>query len=104
VYCHLYDNEQIKQPKLDGKDETFDKVDSVVLEALTKAQAENKKIVVLSHSYPSPTFKKLFGEFKAKYSNAELVTYDAYTYAAALDCKKFSVIEHYQFTTYQLLN
>ncbi len=81
----LYDNDKIKQPKLDGKDETFDKVDSVVLEALTKAQAENKKIVVLSHSYPSPTFKKLFGEFKAKYSNAELVTYDAYTYAAALD-------------------
>ena len=81
----LYDNDKIKQPKLDGKDETFDKVDSVVLEALTKAQAENKKIVVLSHSYPSPTFKKLFGEFKAKYPNAELVTYDAYTYAAALD-------------------
>lgn len=81
----LYDNDKIKQPKLDGKDETFDKVDAVVLEALTKAQAENKKIVVLSHSYPSPTFKKLFGEFKAKYPNAELVTYDAYTYAAALD-------------------
>ena len=81
----LYDNDKIKQPKLDGKDETFDKVDSVVLEALTKAQAANKKIVVLSHSYPSPTFKKLFGEFKAKYPNAELVTYDAYTYAAALD-------------------
>ena len=81
----LYDNDKIKQPKLDGKDETFDKVDSVVLEALTKAQAENKKIVVLSHSYPSPTFKKLFGEFKTKYPNAELVTYDAYTYAAALD-------------------
>ena len=81
----LYDNDKIKQPKLDGKDETFDKVDSVVLEALTKAQAENKKIVVLSHSYPSPTFKKLFGEFKTKYPNADLVTYDAYTYAAALD-------------------
>ena len=81
----LYDNDKIKQPKLDGKDETFDKVDSVVLEALTKAQAENKKIVVLSHSYPSPTFKKLFGEFKTKYPNAELVTYDAYTYSAALD-------------------
>jgi hypothetical protein len=42
----LYDNDKVKQPKLDGKDETFDKVDSVVLEALTKAQAANKKIVV----------------------------------------------------------
>lgn len=81
----LYDNDKVKQPKLEGKDETFDKVDSVVLQALTDAQAANKKIVVLSHSYPSPTFKKLFGEFKAKYANAELVTYDAYPYAAALD-------------------
>jgi molybdopterin-containing oxidoreductase family iron-sulfur binding subunit len=60
----IYDNDKVKQPKLDGKDETFDKVDSVVLEALTKAQAANKKIVVLSHSYPSPTFKKLFGDLK----------------------------------------
>ena len=76
---------QLKQPKLDGSDETFDKVDDVVLKALADAQAANKKIVVLSHSYPSPTFKKLFGEFKAKYANAELVTYDAYPYAAALD-------------------
>ncbi len=30
----LYDNDKVKQPKLDGKDETFDKVDAVVLEAL----------------------------------------------------------------------
>ena len=81
----LYDNDKIKQPKLEGSDETFDKVDDVVLKALADAQAANKKIVVLSHSYPSPTFKKLFGDFKAKYANAELVTYDAYTYAAALD-------------------
>ena len=81
----LYDNDKLKQPKLDGSDETFDKVDDVVLKALADAQAANKKIVVLSHSYPSPTFKKLFGDFKAKYANAELVTYDAYPYAAALD-------------------
>jgi molybdopterin-containing oxidoreductase family iron-sulfur binding subunit len=26
----LYDNDKVKQPKLDGKDETFDKVDSFV--------------------------------------------------------------------------
>ncbi|MTE25093.1 hypothetical protein GJQ66_12955, partial [Microbacterium sp. ZXX196] len=39
----------------------------------------------LSHSFASPTFKKLFGDFKAKYPNAELVTYDAIPYAAALD-------------------
>ncbi|MEN2433973.1 TAT-variant-translocated molybdopterin oxidoreductase [Weeksellaceae bacterium A-14] len=81
----LYDNDKVKQPKLDGKDETFDKVDDYVLKALAESTQGNKKIVVLSHSKPSPTFKKLFGDFKAKYPTAELVIYDAYPYAAHLD-------------------
>ncbi len=41
--------------------------------------------MVLSHSFASPTFKKLFAEFKAKYPTAELVTFDAFPYAAGLD-------------------
>ncbi|MBO9692720.1 TAT-variant-translocated molybdopterin oxidoreductase [Chryseobacterium sp.] len=81
----LYDNDKVKQPKLDGKDETFDKVDSFVIKGLEEAKASGKKIVVLSHSFASPTFKKLFGEFKAKYPTAELVTYDAFPYSAQLD-------------------
>ena len=81
----LYDNDKVKQPKLNGKDETFDKVDDFVLKGLTDAQAGGKRIVVLSHSFASPTFKKLFADFKAKYPTAELVTYDAVPYSAALD-------------------
>lgn len=79
----LYDNDKVKQPKLNGKDETFDKVDDFVLKGLAEAGA--KKIVLLSHSLPSPTFKKLFADFKAKYPTAELVTYDALPHNAALD-------------------
>lgn len=81
----LYDNDKVKQPKLNGKDETFDKVDDFVLKGLTEAQAGGKRIVVLSHSFASPTFKKLFADFKTKYPTAELVTYDALPHAAALD-------------------
>lgn len=81
----LYDNDKVKQPKLDGKDETFDKVDSFVLKGLEEAKASGKRIVLLSHSFASPTFKKLFAEFKAKYPTAELVTFDAFPYSAALD-------------------
>ncbi|SDM04811.1 TAT-variant-translocated molybdopterin oxidoreductase [Chryseobacterium taihuense] len=81
----LYDNDKVKQPKLDGKDETFDKVDDFVIKGLNEAQAAGKKIVLLSHSFASPTFKKLFAEFKAKYPTAELVTYDALPYSAGLD-------------------
>ena len=81
----LYDNDKIKQPKLNGKDETFDKVDDFVLKGLTDAAAMGRKIVLLSHSFASPTFKKLFEDFKVKYPTAELVTYDAVPYTAALD-------------------
>lgn len=81
----LYDNDKVKQPKFEGKDETFDKVDSFVIKGLDEAKAAGKRIVLLSHSFASPTFKKLFAEFKAKYPTAELVTYDAFPYAAALD-------------------
>lgn len=81
----LYDNDKVKQPKFEGKDETFDKVDSFVIKGLDEAKAAGKRIVLLSHSFASPTFKKLFAEFKAKYPTAELVTYDAFPYTAALD-------------------
>ncbi|MFC5875240.1 prokaryotic molybdopterin-containing oxidoreductase family, iron-sulfur binding subunit [Chryseobacterium arachidis] len=81
----LYDNDKVKQPKFEGKDETFDKVDSFVLKGLEEAKGAGKRIVLLSHSFASPTFKKLFADFKATYPTAELVTYDAYPYAAALD-------------------
>ncbi|MHA6726569.1 TAT-variant-translocated molybdopterin oxidoreductase [Chryseobacterium sp. A301] len=81
----LYDNDKVKQPKVDGKDETYDAVDDYVLNALTQSTSIGKRIVLLSHSYPSPTFKKLVDEFKVKYPTAELVTYDALPHASALD-------------------
>lgn len=82
----LYDNDKVKRPALNGDEQTdFNKIDDFVLKGLTESQATGKKIVVLSHSFPSPTFKKLFGDFKTKYPSAELITYDAIPYAAALD-------------------
>jgi molybdopterin-containing oxidoreductase family iron-sulfur binding subunit len=81
----LYDNDKVKQPKFEGKDDTFDTVDTFTIKGLEEAKASGKKIVLLSQSFASPTFKKLFAEFKAKYPTAELVTYDAFPYSAALD-------------------
>lgn len=82
----LYDNDKVKLPALNGDEHTdFSKIDDFVLKGLAESQAAGKKIVVLSHSFPSPTFKKLFGDFKTKYPSAELITYDAFPYAAALD-------------------
>ncbi len=103
----LYDNDKVKQPKLEGKDETFAKVDEYVIKGLNEASAAGKRIVLLSHSYPSPTFKKLFADFKAKYPTAELVTYDAMPYAAALDAAQEvfgqRALPVYDLTTTQLV-
>lgn len=81
----LYDNDKVKQPKLAGQDATFDQVDDYVLKSLEASQSAEQKVVVLTHSMPSPTFKKLFEDFKVKYPTAELVVYDAIPYTANLD-------------------
>ncbi len=81
----LYDNDKLKQPELDGKPATFDKVDDYALKALSEATASGKKVVLLSHSFASPTYKKLVADFKAKYPTADLVVYDAYPFNSALD-------------------
>ncbi len=81
----LYDDDKLKQPKLNKADETYDKVDDACISALNKAKTSGKKIVLLSKSYPSPTFKTLFSEFKAVYPTAELVTYDALPFTAQLE-------------------
>jgi MoCo/4Fe-4S cofactor protein with predicted Tat translocation signal len=81
----LYDNDKLKQPKLDKKDATFSDVDDYVIKALSEAKTSGKKIVLLSHSFASPTYKKLFGDFKMLYPTAELVVYDAMPYSGALD-------------------
>lgn len=81
----LYDNDKIKKPTLNGQEESFDKIDAFVQKELDNAKASNKKIVILSRSFASPTFKKLFSEFKEKYPTAELVVYDAIPYTSALD-------------------
>jgi MoCo/4Fe-4S cofactor protein with predicted Tat translocation signal len=97
----LYDNDRTKEPKLDGQVSTYENIDAATTKALATAQAAGKKIVVLSQSYPSPTFKKLFAEFKAKYSQAELVTYDAYNYSAQLEAAQ-EVFGNYALPVYDL--
>ncbi|MNK24120.1 Tetrathionate reductase subunit B precursor [compost metagenome] len=105
----LYDNDKVKFPTLNGDEQkdSFDKVDDFIFKGLTESQAGGKKIVVLSHSFPSPSFKKLFGDFKAKYPSAELITYDAIPYAAALDAAQEvfgqRALPVYDLTTSQLV-
>jgi MoCo/4Fe-4S cofactor protein with predicted Tat translocation signal len=69
----LYDNEKLKEPTKNGSKITWNKLDSEVKAAL----ASSKNIRIVSNTILSPTTKKVFADFTAKYPTAKVVTYDA---------------------------
>ncbi len=81
----LYNSERLKTPFIDGKESSFADVDKFVKDGLSKANTEGKQIAVITPSYPSPSFKKLFAEFKAKFPTTKQVVYDAISDSAAID-------------------
>ncbi len=81
----LYNNERLKNPSINGKETNFAEVDQFVAAGLTKAATTGKQIVILTPSYPSPSFKKLVEKFKEKYPTTKQVVYDAISESAAID-------------------
>ncbi|MFV0237353.1 MAG: TAT-variant-translocated molybdopterin oxidoreductase [Flavobacteriales bacterium] len=81
----LYNSERLKTPFIKGKEASFSEVDKFVTSGLAKAVEAGKQIVILTPSYPSPSFKKLVKDFKVKYPTAKQVIYDAVSDSAAID-------------------
>lgn len=81
----LYDDKRLKKPYIEGEASDFSSTDKFVIDGLEKAVNEGKQIVILTPSYPSPSFKKLLKDFKVKYPTAKQVIYDAFYNSAALD-------------------
>ncbi len=81
----LYNNERLKTPFVKGKEADFYEADKFVMAGLYKAAGAGKQIVILTPSYPSPSFKKLVEDFKTKFPTAKQVVYDAISDSAAID-------------------
>lgn len=81
----LYDHQRLKGPSIKGKPVSWDELDEYVVKQLRKVSESGKQIVLLSPSFPSPSTKKLFWSFSQIYPTARWVTYDAYSYAHALE-------------------
>ncbi len=81
----LYNSERLKTPFINGEETNFTEVDKFVVSGLAKAMGAGKQIVILTPSYPSPSFKKLIEDFKVKYPTAKQVVYDAFSDSAAID-------------------
>jgi molybdopterin-containing oxidoreductase family iron-sulfur binding subunit len=80
----LYDSLRVKTPMKGDESiswETFMSETTSKLNGLS----DDKQIVVLTATMPSPSTKKLVADFASKYGNVKHVTYDAVSESAALD-------------------
>ncbi|GAB4154916.1 MAG: TAT-variant-translocated molybdopterin oxidoreductase [Winogradskyella sp.] len=80
----LYDNLRVKAPM---KGDSSISWDTFIAETTSKLNglSDDKQIVFLTATMPSPSTKKLVSEFAEKYGNVKHVVYDAVSESAALD-------------------
>ncbi|APY08711.1 quinol:cytochrome C oxidoreductase [Winogradskyella sp. J14-2] len=80
----LYDNLRVKSPMKGDAEISWD---TFVSETTSKLNAlsDDKQIVLLTATMPSPSTKKLVSEFAEKYGNVKHVVYDAVSESATLD-------------------
>jgi len=91
----LYDTARLRYPLMDGKEATFEAVDSAIA-----AQLSGTAVIVTS-SITSPSTKAVIAQFLAKHPGSKHVTYDAISYTGLLLANEASygkrVIPSYQF-------
>ncbi|MDP1675401.1 MAG: TAT-variant-translocated molybdopterin oxidoreductase [Bacteroidota bacterium] len=79
---NLYDPERLKDPMLVESGilskSSWKEVDTKIVAALTAAVKEGKEIAVVSHTVTSPTAKKVFNDFAAKYPTAKFYSYELF--------------------------
>ncbi len=81
----MYDVFRLQGPKLSGENISWKNFNSSVKADLSRLLSENKKVVLLTQSFASPTTEKIINNFIQKYSNIQHVVYDAVSNSSALD-------------------
>jgi MoCo/4Fe-4S cofactor protein with predicted Tat translocation signal len=81
----LYDNMRLKNPKVAGKEATWDEANTKIKASLADAKAKGGKVVLLTNTSASPATDKLIAQFLSNNPNAKHVIYDAVSSSEALD-------------------
>ncbi|MCB4806822.1 TAT-variant-translocated molybdopterin oxidoreductase [Tamlana sp. 62-3] len=81
----LYDSLRVQTPKQGDKAISWGTFDAEITKKLKDIAKANKKIVLLTQTYASPSTDALISKFKEKYGNVSHVVYDAISESAALD-------------------
>ena len=79
---NLYDPERLKDPMLVESGilskSSWKEVDTRIIAALSAAVKEGKEIAIVSHTLTSPSAKKVFNDFVAKYPTAKFYSYELF--------------------------
>ncbi|PID59712.1 MAG: molybdopterin oxidoreductase [Ignavibacteriae bacterium] len=72
---NLYDPERLKEPKINGRNTTWDKITSEITSLLNNSASNGKEIAFITNPIPSSTTKKIIDEFLVKYKTAKVYSY-----------------------------
>ena len=81
----LYDTARLQHPLKGGKKAAWEDVDKEITKKLDEIAGAGQKIIILANTVISPSTKKLFEDFKAKYPTTEVVYLDPVSYSAIID-------------------
>ena len=84
----LYDSSRLKNPLKKGTDSDWSTLDTEIMERLSNIK--NKKIVLLTSTIISPSFKSILRKFSKKYNNFEHIMYDSVPYDGMLNANMSS--------------
>lgn len=87
---NLYDDARYKGPLKNNEPVTWENLDKEIVEALNQLNAENSKVVFLTSTVISPTFREVIAGLQATYPNIEWVQYDAVPASGILTAAKES--------------
>ena len=81
----MYDIYRLQGPKVEGQYISWNDFNLSVKSELESLASQNKKVVLLTQSFASPTTEKIITEFIQKYPNVQHVIYDSISNSSALD-------------------
>ena len=86
----MYDSSRLQGPTMDGQDISWNQFNLNVKAQLDAMKASNKRVVLLTQTFASPTTKNIIKNFTEKYPNIEHIIYDAISDSKALDAFEIS--------------
>jgi molybdopterin-containing oxidoreductase family iron-sulfur binding subunit len=86
----MYDSSRIQGPKMDNQNVSWEQFNLNITAQLKAMSASNKRIVLLTQTFSSPTTDLIIKKFINKFPNIEHVVYDSISESKALDAFELS--------------